>query len=189
MELRELHRRAVEAWQAKVESVPDSAWTARTPCKDWDVRSLVNHVVGEELWTPPITEGRTVDEVGDRFDGDVLGENPAATGRAAATAAVTAADAKLSEGGIVHLSFGDFPVEEYVWQLSADHLVHCWDLAAGAGLDRTLDPELVAAVADWFTEREELYRSAGAIGPRIDPSADPDPQSRLLAAFGRDPAW
>lgn len=189
MELRELHRRVVEAWQAKVESVPDSAWTADTPCEGWDVRALVNHVVAEELWTPAITEGRTVDEVGDRFDGDVLGDDPAATGRAAATAAVAAADAKLGEGGIVHLSFGDFPIEEYVGQLSADHLVHTWDLAAGADLDRNLDPELVEAVADWFAEREELYRAAGAIGPRGELGADPDPQSRLLAAFGRAPAW
>jgi uncharacterized protein (TIGR03086 family) len=147
----------------------------------------VNHVVGEELWTPPIAEGRTVEEVGDRFDGDVLGDDPVAVAREAAKDAVRAVDAKLAEGGIVHLSFGDFPIEEYVWQLSADHVVHGWDLAAATGQDRAMDPDVVAGVAGWFAEREELYRSAGAIGPRVD--APGDPQSQLLAAFGRDPSW
>jgi uncharacterized protein (TIGR03086 family) len=187
MELSELHRRVVEGWQSRVENVPGSAWGERTPCEDWDVRALVNHVVGEQLWTPPIAEGRTVDDVGDRFDGDVLGDDPVATGRRSAKDAIDAADAKLAEGGIVHLSFGDFPIEEYVWQLSTDHLIHGWDLAAATGQDRTMDPDLVEAVAGWFVEREELYRSAGAVGPRRD--AGDDPQSQLLAACGRDPSW
>ncbi len=187
MELGELHRRVVGSWLALVEAVPPDAWEQRTPCEDWDVRTLVNHVVGEELWTPPITGGQTVEDVGDRFDGDVLGPDPKETARLAAKDATDAVDAMLPAGGTVHLSFGDFPIDEYVWQLSADHLVHGWDLAAATGQDRTLDPDVVDGVAAWFAEREELYRAAGAIGPRRE-SGD-DPASRLLAAFGRDPGW
>ncbi len=183
MELAELHRRTVEAWQSRLDAVEDAQWSDRTPCADWDVRTLVNHVVGEELWTVPICRGATLAEVGDRFDGDVLGADPRGKGRAAAAEAVDAVDRHLPGQGIVHLSFGDVPIAEYVHQLGADHLVHSWDLAVATGQDTALDPELVEAVADWFTEREELYRAAGAIGPAVE--GGEDPQSRLLGAFGR----
>ena len=45
----ELHASAVEAFRSLVHQVPDDAWSAPTPCSDWDVRALVNHVAGEEL--------------------------------------------------------------------------------------------------------------------------------------------
>jgi hypothetical protein len=78
-------------------------------------------------------------------------------------------------------------MEEYVYQLTADHLIHSWDLAAATGQSRELDPDVVAGVAAWFADREALYREAGAIGPRID--APGDAQSQLLAAFGRSASW
>jgi hypothetical protein len=87
----------------------------------------------------------------------------------------------------VHLSYGDEDPAEYVHQLSADHLIHGWDLAAATGQDRTLDPELVAEVATWFADREELYRHAGILGPRLEGGGDP--QSDLLAAAGRAADW
>ena len=186
MDLGEIHRRTVEHWRALVDAVADG-WDRRTPCEEWDVRALVNHVVGEDRWTRPIGEGSTIEEVGDRFDGDLLGDEPVRAAADAAEDAVKAVQASLPSGGIVHLSFGDVPMEEYVWQVATDHLVHGWDLAAATGQDRALDPEVVDAVTVWFAEREQMYRDAGAIGPRVA-TAD-DPQSRLLGAFGRDPAW
>jgi uncharacterized protein (TIGR03086 family) len=187
MELHDLHRRAVEGWQARFDAVEPGQWADATPCADWDVRTLVNHVVGEELWTAPLVDGATIAEVGDRFDGDVLGEAPATVARTAALEAVAAVDQRAPSGGIVHLSFGDVPIEEYVLQLTADHLIHAWDLAAATGQSRELDGDVVAAVATWFADREQMYRDAGAIGPHVE-AAD-DPQSQLLAAFGRDPSW
>jgi uncharacterized protein (TIGR03086 family) len=185
MELADLHRRSVEGWRARLDAVDDSQWTLPTPCTEWDVRTLVNHVVGEELWTVPLVDGATLDEVGDRFDGDLLGDDPTAVGRTAATEAADAVDRRLPEGGTVQLSFGVVPIEEYVRQLSADHLVHSWDLAVATHQDTSLDPELVRDVSEWFAEREEMYRAAGVVGPAA-PGGD-DPQSALLAAFGRAP--
>jgi len=191
MHVTDLHRRSVEAFTALVESVGDEAWAGPTPCSDWDVRALVNHVVNEDLWTVPLMEGATIEEVGSRFDGDLLGTSPAAVARAAGDTATIAAASGIVGGRVVHLSFGDTPAEEYAYQLAADHVIHGWDLAAATGADRALDPELVTALAAWFTDREELYRGAGAIGPRPDgdAAASDDPQDRLLAAFGRDPGW
>ena len=95
---------------------------------------------------------------------------------------------RLPGGGTVHLSYGDEQMTEYVHQLSADHLIHAWDLAVATGGDVRLDPELVAAMAPWFAEREELYRAAGVTGPRVDTDRD-DAASQLLAGFGRDAGW
>ena len=67
---------------------------------------------------------------------------------------------------------------EYARQLAADHLVHAWDLARALGVDDTLDPEAVHAVAEWFEPTEELWREAGVIGPRVPVPDDADEQTR-----------
>jgi uncharacterized protein (TIGR03086 family) len=86
---------------------------------------------------------------------------------------------------IVDLSSGPTPATEYVSQLFADHLIHAWDLARAIGADERLDPELVDACAGWFASMEDLYRSIGAIGERPEVRPGADPQTTLLAAFGR----
>jgi uncharacterized protein (TIGR03086 family) len=183
-----LHSRAVDHFRALVRQVPSAAWSAATPCTEWDVRALVNHVAGEELWTVPLLEGRTIAEVGDRYDGDVLGQSPTEAVDTAATAAIAAFEEPQAVDRIVHLSFGDTPAAEYAMQLIADHVIHGWDLGVATGGDTGLDEELVAALASWFAEREDLYRGAGAVAVR-PPVRAMGPQEQLLVAFGRDPSW
>ena len=187
MELVTLHRRVVEHWAARVAAVRKDQWGDPTPCTEWSVRQLVNHVVGEELWTVPLLRGGTIDEVGSQFDGDVLGGEPLGRARVAADEAVAAVDELVPGGGHVQLSYGKEDMGEYVRQLCADHLIHGWDLAAATGGDMSMDPELVAEVGAWFAEREAMYRSGGAIGPRL--TGEGDPRSDLLARFGRDSRW
>ena len=187
MDLTTLHRRTVETWTARVGAVAEDQWDRPTPCSEWSVRDLVNHVAGEDLWTVPLMRGATIADVGDRLDGDLLGDQPQDSARTAADEAVTVVGETLPQHGQVHLSYGDESMDEYIRQLCADHLVHAWDLAAATGGDTHLDPELVAEVAPWFAEREEMYRAGGAIGPHLD--AGPDPQDQLLAGFGRSAAW
>lgn len=187
MEFMTLHRRAVEHWAARVAAVTNDQWGDPTPCPEWSVRELVNHVVAEELWTVPLLRGRTISEVGGQFDGDVLGDDPRGMARMAADEAVAIVDEIVPGGGHVQLSYGEEDMGEYVRQLCADHLIHGWDLAAATGGDTSLDPELVAEVGGWFAEREAMYRSGGAVGPRQ--SGAGDPQSELLAAFGRAEQW
>jgi uncharacterized protein (TIGR03086 family) len=187
MDVEELHRRTVGIWTDRLKAVEDDAWDRPTPSTEWSVRALVNHVVGEDAWTVPLMNGRTIEDVGDSLDGDLLGDDPVGTGTRSAAEAVGAVADRLPSGERVHLSYGEETGEEYVRQLAADHLVHAWDLAAATGGDRSLDPDLVVEVATWFAEREQMYRDGGAIGPRVDASGDP--QSELLAASGRDPGW
>jgi uncharacterized protein (TIGR03086 family) len=187
MNVNTLYQRAVELFADRVNAVREEQWDDPTPCDEWTVRDLANHVTNENLWTVPLIKGGTMEEVGDRFDGDVLGDDPIGSALAAARSAVTAMAVQLPQGGTVQLSFGETPKEEYAMQLTADNLIHGWDMAAATGGDTRLDPEVVDAVASWFDEREELYRGGGAIAERRELTGDA--QHDLLARFGRDAAW
>ena len=181
----ELHRRAVEEFGIRVGAVGDDQWELPTPCADWNVRELVNHLVYENRWTVPLMEGGTIAEVGDRYEGDLLGDEPKTAWDESSAEAVAAVTAGGALERTVNLSSGPTAAREYVSQLFADHLIHAWDLARAVGADDRLDPELVAACAAWFASMEDTYRAVGAIGERPQVPAGADAQTTLLAAFGR----
>lgn len=184
----ELYERAALACDALIRTVTAEQWKAATPCDDWTVHDLVNHLVNENRWMPPLLAGCTIDEVGDQFDGDLLGADPVQAWSSALEAARGAVLTAKDSDRPVQLSFGETPPREYLMQVGADHLVHFWDLASAIGADPTLDPELVAEVSGWFIDLEEAYRSAGATGPRPEQAGDGGPQAKLLAMFGRTEA-
>jgi len=183
-----LHQRATTGFGERVHAIAEDQWTLPTPCARWDVRQLVNHVVGENRWAVPLLSGSTIAEVGSRLDGDLLGDDPVAAWDASAAEAATAVSRPGAMDDTAHLSFADLPGSEYTAQLFADALVHTWDLARAIGADERLDPELVGACAAWFGPNEDLYRSSGAIAPRPAVRGVSDGQAELLVAFGRDPS-
>ena len=182
----ELQQRGARRFTGLVEMVGDR-WSAPTPATEWSVRDLVNHVAGEQLWAPPLMAGATIEEVGDRFDGDVLGSDPVARWRDS----VEAASAAFAEPGAlqrtVHLSFGDLPAEEYVWQMVSDLHLHAWDLATALGEDDRIDPEAVGALLEVLSAQEEMLRGSGVYGDHLPVPDDADDQVRLLALVGRRP--
>jgi uncharacterized protein (TIGR03086 family) len=180
-----MFRQAVAEFDARVRQVGDHQWQAPTPDEDWAVRDLVNHVVGEDLWAPLLLAGSTIAEVGDRFEGDVLGAEPEAAWAAASAQAVRAVEENGAMGRIVHLSFGDFPGSEYALQLFADHLIHAWDLARAIGADETLDPESVEIVYGRMKPHESELNSSGVFGSHVEPADGAGLQTQLLAVFGR----
>lgn len=184
-DLPDLYRRAVDQFGGFVTQVKDEQWSSSTPCTDWDVRALVNHIVNENLWAPPLLDGKTIEEVGDRFDGDVLGDDPKQTWKQASEEAIAA----VSQGGAldttVHLSFGDFPGDGYVSQVLTDHVIHAWDLARGIGANDELDTELVQFAWDYLEPQADAWRSAGALGDKVDVDESADTQTKLLAIAGR----
>jgi len=182
----DMHRRAVETFGQRVMAVGPDDWDRPTPCSEWTVRDLVRHLVYEELWAPPLLTGATIAEIGDRFEGDILGTEPQAAWKEAAAAVLDAATAD-SLGRTVHLSFGDFPGSEYLGQLTADHVIHAWDLARGTGGDERLDADLVQFVHDFMAPQVAQWAAAGVFAAPVEVPPDADLQTRLLAMTGRTP--
>jgi uncharacterized protein (TIGR03086 family) len=180
-----LYGRACAEFDRQVRAVRDPWWSAPTPCSDWTVRGLVNHVAVEDLWAAELLSGRTLEDVGSSLDGDQLGAVPLQRWSEASRRALVAAAADGALDRTVELSFGATAAGEYAMQLFADHLVHAWDLATALGRDLQLDGDLIEACLDWFAGVEDSYRAAGAIGPRVALSPDDGRQAALLAAFGR----
>jgi uncharacterized protein (TIGR03086 family) len=186
MELLEAHPRALAEFGRRVRLVRAHQWRQPTPCPEWEVRDLVQHVVVEQLWLPPLLAGQTIEQVGTRFDGDVLGDDPVGAWAAAAVAAEVAAAAPGALAGTVHLSYGDQPAEHYLQEAISDLVVHAWDLARGIGADERLDPELVELVYRDLAPRAGELAASGLFAPPVPVPADADRQTRLLGLVGRD---
>jgi len=186
-EAMEMYRKAVEEFGQRVMAIGPGDWGRPTPCSEWTVRDLLRHLVYEELWAPPLLAGATVAEVGDRFEGDILGDAPQAAWKEAAAAAVASAASDDVLRRTVHLSFGDFPGQEYLGQLTADHVIHAWDLARGIGADDRLDGELVQFVYDFMAPQAEQWAAAGVFAAPVATPADADAQTKLIALSGRTP--
>ncbi|MDK1472495.1 TIGR03086 family metal-binding protein [Streptomyces sp. 549] len=185
MEQLEAFDRAHAEFDRRVRAVPDDRWTAPTPCTEWSVRDLVNHLTAEHLWAPPLLSGATLEEVGDRFDGDVLGDDPAAAWASASAASVPAFHRPGALDLPVHTSGGRSPAEEYAWQMTLDLAVHAWDLARGAGLDDRLDPELAAAVLEQVLPMADALQGTPMFAAPVPVPADAPAQDQLLGLLGR----
>lgn len=70
---------------------------------------------------------------------------------------------------------------------TADVFMHTWDLARATGKDETLDPQRCAMLLEGMQPLDELLRSSGQYGPRVEVPDDADVQTRMLAFIGRDP--
>lgn len=182
----ELFDRAVDGFDQRVHLVRDDQWDAPTPCTEWTVRDLVNHVVVEQLWVPETLGGKTMEEVGDRFDGDQLGDDPVGTWERA----VAASKAAIAEPGaferLVHLSRGEAPAGGYIAELTMDATVHTWDLARGIEADENLDLDLVDEALEVLEPNKDQLAASGMFAAPLPIPEDADLQTRLLALVGRD---
>ena len=124
-----LHAQALDVTGRIVTGIPAGRWHAATPCEGWDARALLNHVVSGNLWAAELAAGTTIESVGSRLDGDVLGSDPA---RSYATSAKAAAAAFLRPGALeapCAVSYGPVPGSVYAGHRFIDVFIHGWDLA------------------------------------------------------------
>jgi uncharacterized protein (TIGR03086 family) len=184
-ELITLFQRAAEGFGRHVHAIAEGQWHDPTPCTDWDVRVLVNHVTVEQLWVPPLVQGSTVAEIGDRLDGDQLGDDPVATWDAAVRSSLGAFGAAGALDGTVLLSSGEKATGEYCWEMTTDALIHSWDLARGIHADEALDVELVELVYERTLPVAEHLQETGLFAPPVPVPDDAPLQTKLLAIFGR----
>jgi uncharacterized protein (TIGR03086 family) len=184
-ELLVLFRRAADGFGRHVHAVGAGQWHDPTPCTDWDVRQLVNHVAVEQLWVPPLAGGATVAGIGDRLEGDQLGADPVTAWDDAVKASIAAFGAPGALDRTVILSSGERPMHEYCWEMTTDALIHAWDLARGIGADETLDAELVEVIYERTLPFAERLQDTGLFAPPVPVPDDASLQTKLLAIFGR----
>jgi uncharacterized protein (TIGR03086 family) len=181
----DLYRMANDQFERKVMSIRDDQWVDWTPCSDWDVRALVHHVVSENAWIPPLLAGKTIREVGDSLDGDLLGTDPKASWQWHAEAATSAVSQEGALDRTVHISRGDVPGGEYVFEVVADLVIHGWDLARAIGGDDAIDPQLLEPVFAFYEPLIPMLKTTGAYGPDVVAPPGADRQTALLAMLGR----
>lgn len=186
VDIDERYRRVADGFTQRVEQVPEDRWDSPSPCDGWVARDVVGHLVG---WMPGFFFGQwgltppTVPAVGD---------DPAAawlTTDAALRALLDDAELVASERDLPmgRKSFG----AAFEMIAVPDVLVHTWDLARATGLDDTLDADEVARQASDLpppgSPMDEMLRSSGQFGPRVEVPDDAPAQDRLLGFMGRQP--
>lgn len=167
--------------------MPDSFAMRRTDHTP-TLREIINYHALDDAWVPDMLAGRTMDEVGrNRFDGDLLGDDPRDAFAAIVEKACSAAQELDDLERVVHCSFGDFPAREYLWQINGFRGLRAHDLARVIGLDPDLPDELVQGLWEEISPHAEEWRAIGVFPPAVEVSEDAPLQDRLLGLTGRDP--
>jgi len=187
LDLPAVHQQALDATLRIVIDVRADHLDRPTPCDDWDVRELLGHIVGGNHWAKALMDGETIEEVGDRFDGDLLGDDPLGAYGASATEAGEAFAAPGAMEAMAAVSYGPVPGSVYCGHRILDVVLHGWDLATAIGSDATIEPDLVDACWTILEPQLDLLVASGAFGTYTEAAADADPATRLLLATGRTP--
>ena len=179
------HRRIAGAFTDTVKGTAPEAWERPAPVDGWTARDVVRHLVE---WFPAFLDGATgiTLPVGPSVDDD-----PAGAWRTQ-TDAVQALldDPETADRKLTNPHIGSLPLDAAIDQFyTSDVFMHTWDLARATGQDDRLDPEFCAQLLSGMEPMEEIIRSSGQYGPRVEVPADADVQARLLGFIGRDPYW
>lgn len=111
-----------------------------TPCANWNVGQLIDHLVGGQHWARCGVQGAPMTETGEGASaGDFV-----TTFDQAATACLAAFSEEGALERTVNPGFGDMPAPALLGLSATDTLTHAWDLAKATGQDTNLAPELAA---------------------------------------------
>ena len=163
--------------------------TLPTPCRSWDVRTLVNHLVHDLQKFTVMAHGGSW-EPGD--EADVIGDDWAGAYRGAAGGLLAAWRRPGAPDRTVRLAFGEMPATWSLGQQVTDLAVHGWDVAKATGQPTDLDPEVGRFALEWGRQNlRPQFRgdeaSGRAFGPEVAVADDAPLYDRLAGWFGRDP--
>ena len=155
-----------------------------TPCRSWDVRALVNHVVDEIGQLATITNGGARNHLGI----DLIGDDWVGAYREAAAGLLAAWRQPGALDRTIHLRMGDVPATWTIDQQIVELVIHAWDIAKATGQSRDLDPELGEHALAWGRDNlKPEYRGDEDEGAQIAPEvpiAEDAPLYDRIAAFG-----
>jgi uncharacterized protein (TIGR03086 family) len=165
-----------------VDGVDADQWDLPAPCEGWVARDVVRHLVG---WVPPfLSNAKLPLSPGPAVDDDPAGAWHHLAGELQACLDDPATATREFDAGPP----GRMTVERAIDMIVAgDIFIHTWDLARATGQDEWLDPDMVHAMLEGMQGIDEMLRSSGHYGPRVEVPADADEQTKLIAFTGRTP--
>lgn len=182
----------------KLASVSPGQWGAPTPCAEWDVRQLVNHMTQGNRNCIRLLEGGTRADFLRFREADALGADPLCAYARSVRGCAAAFARPGALARVLDYPLGRVTGLQALAVRTADTLIHAWDLARAVGADDTLSPSLVAWVSDHFGEIYGGLAETPA-DPRTShryfaasPGAPPASASRqylLIHRMGRRPDW
>ena len=161
------------------------SWDVPSPVAAWTARDVVRHLVE---WLPPFLRAGSGVELP---CGPSVDDDPVGAWRTHADAVQAVLDDPATPGRTFsNPHTGDLPLDQAVDRFyTTDVFMHTWDLARATGQDDTLDPAQSAELLAGMSPIDELLRSSGQYGPRVEVPDDAPVQDQLVAFIGRDPAW
>ncbi len=165
-------------------NVKDDQLDDPTPCQSWDVRQVVNHIIGGAHWFAASTEAG---EAPPQDTADFAGGDRMKAFDDGVKKAVAAFNAPGAQEKIVKLPFGEFPGSIFMALATTDAFTHGWDLARATGQDAArLDPDLAQQLLVGAKARiPDAFRgpdSKAPFGPEVK-VPDSAPASDQLAGF------
>jgi len=188
MTVKELYLYALGEATKVVQEVDPEQMEFPTPDTEWSVYDLLQHITYELAWAADIVTGKTIAEVGDKYEGvlfnsDLLGvwEHYEPITRAAVEA--------CDESGTAHLSYTDKTVGEYLLEAANDQLVHAWDLSEAIGVDVDFDEKITQWLYEHALARKDEFTGSGLFAPSVTVPDTSGSLIKLLALLGRSKNW
>jgi uncharacterized protein (TIGR03086 family) len=184
-----LLEQAFDQTGAIIAAIPASQAGLVTPLPGWDVRTLVRHVVGQDLRNfLAAARGETANW---HAPPDELGEDWASEFRDRAGPVLAVWRAADLDQPVAMPGGAQAPLRSRADQQITELIVHGWDLVTATGQDADLDPALAEHALAWShrTLRPEQRGPGKAFGAEVPVPPDAPAYERLAGWFGRDPAW
>ncbi|MER5260144.1 TIGR03086 family metal-binding protein [Streptomyces sp. NPDC002855] len=172
-----------------VRAIPDDRLAAATPCAEYDVKALVNHLFQVIVQFQALAAKKDA-EFGETPD--LVAEGPDWRDRFADEAGklVAAWAAPGADEGTTGAM--DMPARTVGCMALLDLTVHAWDLARATGQDFEAAPEssgVVTALREAVAGLGPTARKMGVFGEPVAVGEGASELERLLAETGRDPSW
>jgi uncharacterized protein (TIGR03086 family) len=180
---------AADAAARTVGNVHENQLGRLTPCDDWDVRTLLNHLI---VWTSYSLEARAHgDSVAqDLIDRDFAADPGFAAGyRAQLDRALTAWSDPAKWEGSLNVMGSPMPAADVAALNIAEMVLHGWDLAAATGQAYTVSEPAATAAMRAVEANAELFRQYKGFAEPVEVPPSTSVLDRVLASSGRDPAW
>jgi uncharacterized protein (TIGR03086 family) len=179
----ERHRQVSQLFTDRVRGT--RFWDAPSPVAGWAARDIVRHLIE---WLPGFLSAGARVELP---SGPSVDDDPVAAWQihCAAVQAVLD-DPATADRVLANPHTGTLPLDRAIDQFyTPDVFMHTWDLARATGQDDRLDPGFCAHLLAGMEPMEEVIRSSGHYGVRVEVPDDAGPQTSLLGFIGRDPSW